>query len=63
MSEVEVTVKIPHQQATPILELLGFEILTPDFQVTLPNADSFVNFRNLTIHTSNKAVVVGVSPS
>ena len=62
-TEVEVTVKIPHQSATPVLQLLGFEILTPDFQVTLPNADNFVNFQNLTIHTSNMQVVVGVSPS
>lgn len=61
MSDVEVVVRIPHQQATPVLELLGFEILTPGFQVTLPNVDSFVNLRNLTIHTS-KAVAVGVSP-
>jgi len=61
-SEIEVTVKIPRQQATPVIELPRFEVLTPDFQVTLPNADSFVNFRDLTIHASNMPVAVGVSP-
>jgi len=61
-TEVEITVKIPHQPATPVLELPGFEILTPNFQVTLPDADRFVNFHNLTIHTSNMPVNVGVSP-
>jgi hypothetical protein len=62
-TEIEVTVKIPHQPTTPVLELPGFEILTPDFQVTLPNADKFVNFHNLTLHTSNMPVTVGVSPA
>ncbi|KAF9647713.1 hypothetical protein BDM02DRAFT_3129549 [Thelephora ganbajun] len=57
-TEVEITVKIPHQPAAPALELSGFEILTPDFQVTLPNADKFVHFHNLTIHTSNMPVAV-----
>ena len=62
-SQVEVTVKIPQQLAPRVLELPGFEILTPYFQVNLPDADKFVNFHNLTIHTSNMAVTVGVSPS
>ena len=61
-TEVEITVKIPYQSATPALELPGFEIVTPEFQVTLPDADRFVNFHNLIIHTSNMPVVVGVSP-
>jgi len=61
-TEVEITVKIPRQPATPVLELPRFEILTPDFEVTLPNADEFVDFHNLTIHTSNKPVAVRVRP-
>jgi len=55
-------VKIPHRQAAPVIELPRFEVLTPDFQVTLPNADSFVIFRDLTIHASNMPVTIGVSP-
>lgn len=61
-SEIEVTVKIPHRRAIPVIELPRFEILAPDFQVTLPNTDNFVNFRDLTIHASNMPVTVGVSP-
>ena len=61
-SEIEVTVKIPHRRATPVIDLPRFEVLTPDFQVTLPNTDDFVNFRDLTIHASNMPVTVGVSP-
>jgi len=61
-SEIEVTVKIPHRRDTPVIELPKFEVLTPDFQVTFPNADDFVSFRDLTIHASNMPVAVGVSP-
>ena len=60
-SEIEVTVKIPHRRAAPVIELPRFEVLTPDFQVTLPNTDNFVSFRDLTIHASNMPVAVGVS--
>jgi len=61
-SEIEVIVKIPHRRATPVIELPRFEVLTPDFQVTLPNADDFVTFHDLTIHASNMPVAVDVSP-
>ena len=60
-SEVEVTVKIPHQMATSVIELPRFEVLTPDFQVTLPNVDEFVTFHDLDIRASNMPVSVGVS--
>ena len=60
-TDVEITVKIPYQLATPALELPAFEIVAPDFQVTLPNTDKFVNFHDLTIHTANVPVSVGVS--
>jgi hypothetical protein len=60
-TDVEITVKIPHQPASPVLELSAFEIVAPEFQVTLPNVDKFVNFRDLTIHTSNARVAIEVS--
>lgn len=60
-TDVEITVKIPHQPATPVFELPVFEIVAPEFQVTLPNASKFVNFGDLTIHTSNAQVTVEVS--
>ena len=55
--------KIPHRPSTPVIELPRFEVLTPDFQVTLPNVDDFVNFHDITIHASNMPVSVGVSTS
>lgn len=60
-TDVEITVKIPHQPAGPVLELPVFEIVAPEFQVTLPDTEKFVNFHDLTIHTSGVPVTVEVS--
>lgn len=60
-TSVEIIVKIPHQPTSPALELPVFEIVAPEFQVTLPNMEEFVNFRDLTIRTSGVPVTVEVS--
>ena len=61
-TDVDITFKIPHQPATPTLELPRFEVVAPNFQVTLPNADEVVNFHDLTIHTTNMQIIIGVRP-
>ena len=60
-TEFQITVKIPHQPASPVIELPKFEIFAPSFGVTFPDADKFVRFHNLTIRTSGMPVVVDVS--
>ena len=60
-TNVEITVKIPYQPASPVPEIPTFEIVAPDFQVSLQNADEFVTFRNFTIRTANIPVTIGVS--
>ena len=44
-----------------MVEIPQLEILTPKFQVVLPEVDKFVHFRKLTIHTSGMPVAVDVS--
>ena len=60
-TDFQVTVRIPHQPASPVTELSRFEILAPDFQINLPNIEEVVHFQNLTIRTSGKPVAVDVS--
>jgi len=57
-TQFDITVKIPHKPAFPVVNLPRLEIFTPNFGVTFPDTEKFVYFRNLTIHTSNMPVVV-----
>ncbi|KAF9777920.1 hypothetical protein BJ322DRAFT_1114681 [Thelephora terrestris] len=55
-TKFDIIVKIPYQ-ASPV-EISQLEILTPNFQVILPEANKFVHFHKLTIHTSGMPVAI-----